>query len=71
MLKIGFGRVDFLGSQRPYEEARKMEVDFKKISKVAILSVLGRGTYRVFHAAQFYVDPLSFIEFGEFPCVLV
>ena len=48
-----------------------MEVDFKKTSKVAILRLLGRGTYRIFLAAQFYVDPLSFIEFGEFSCQLV
>ena len=48
-----------------------MEVDFKKTSKVAILRLLGRGTYRIFLAAQFYVDPLSFIEFGEFSCELV
>ena len=30
--------------------------------------VTGSGTYRIIFAAQFYIDALSFIGFGEFSC---
>ena len=43
-----------------------MDVDSENMSKVAILRRFRPGTYRIVFASQFYVDPLSFIGFGEF-----
>ena len=42
----------------------------KNVQKCPFSTVPGHGTYRIFLAAQFYTDPLSFIEFGDFSCEL-
>ena len=39
----------------------------KENQKLPFLGVLGQGAYRIVLAVQFCVDPLSLIEFGEFP----
>ena len=68
----GRSRATLGGATRPPTKAPEKWRSFSKnCQKWAFQGVLGRGTYRIFLAAQFYVDPLSFIEFGEFSCGLV